>query len=369
VGSHTLEVRHPAHGDHAVALAVSRAQERFEVVVHLGAGAMSVEIVGASPAPSAAPPDDAATLPTVTVHENASAAPSSAPALRAGSLVGRERILQLAGGSRNLSDLIRRAFPGLSVRAFDGIAGDLLCLEFRGAQTRSLSPTHAGGTCNNPQVYLDGVPLNDPAAVYTMTAFDAIQWIQAISPAEAGPQFGGAPYGVILVSTTATPPRTIPGVGHGSLLVRSPRRTFDWEQDPRGHPFWQAFALSAAGSAAGLALGREVWRRCVYVDARTNELERTCPRVEVAAVGVAAVALPALGSALGAHLGGRTGASEGRWIPAMVGAGLALLPGYGFSLVTVGSGAEAANHAGRAFLLAGTPLFTVLADRLYRRLR
>jgi hypothetical protein len=86
-------------------------------------------------------------------------------------------------------------------------------------------------------------------------------------------------------------------------------------------------------------------------------------------MGGAALALPALGSALGAHLGGRTQASEGRWIPALVGAGLALLPGYGFSLSTVGSGVQATNTAGMVFLVAGTPLFTAVADRLYRRLR
>ncbi len=375
-GRHALEVRHPDLGRHSVAVSVSRPDERFDVVVHLGAGGISVEVVAATSAPlggsSQAPgtaPAPPATLPSVTVHDNAAVAPSSAPALRAGSVVDRGRILQLAGGSRNLADLIRRAFPNLYVRAYDAGAGDALCLEFRGAQTRSLSPTHSGGTCNNPQVYLDGVPLNDPAAAYAMTALDAVQWIQVVSPAEAGPQFGGAPYGVIVVSTAATPSGTLPGVGNASLLVRSRRSTFDWEQDPHGHPFFRAFALSAAGSTVGLALGREVWRTCVYVDDRTHELERTCPRVEVVAAGLAAVTLPALGSALGAHLGGRTRASEGRWLPSVVGAGLALLPGYGFSLVTVGSGVSATNDAGRVFLLAGTPLFTALADRLYRRMR
>ena len=151
--------------------------------------------------------------------------------------------------------------------------------------------------------------------------------------------------------------------------MRSRRTTFDWEQDPAGHPFWRALALSAVGSTAGLVAGREVWRRCVYVDAVTREQERTCPRPEVAAMGAVAVALPALGSALGAHFGGRTEGSQGRWVPAVLGATLALLPGYGFTLATVGNGVEATNTAGMVFLVAGTPLFTALADRLYRTLR
>jgi hypothetical protein len=107
----------------------------------------------------------------------------------------------------------------------------------------------------------------------------------------------------------------------------------------------------------------------VYVDDVTRELERTCPRPEVAAMGAVAVALPATGSALGAHWGGRTGASQGRWIPTVLGATLALLPGYGFSLATVGTGVEATNTAGMVVLVAGTPILTVLADRLYRSVR
>ncbi|HSW29523.1 MAG TPA: carboxypeptidase regulatory-like domain-containing protein [Longimicrobiales bacterium] len=374
VGSHTLEVRHARYGVHAVSLAVSRLGERFEVAIHLGAEGMSVEILGATPAPeppSRAPPPavDAATFPTVTVHEAVTVAPPPAPALRAGSLVDKAEILRLAGSSRNLSDLLRRAVPSLRVRPSEGTTGDLLCLEFRGAQVRSMSLTNVPGGCDHPQVYMDGVPLIDPAPAYGLTNYDAIEWIQAIPPAEAGPQFGGAPYGVILVTTSAGRRATVGGAGDPSLLVRSRRTTFDWERDPAGHPFWRALALSAVGSTAGLAAGREAWRRCVYVDAVTREQERTCPRPEVAAMGAVAVALPALGSALGAHVGGRTEGSQGQWVPAVLGATLALLPGYGFSLATVGNGVEATNNAGMIFLVAGTPLFTALADRLYRRLR
>ncbi|NJD19530.1 MAG: carboxypeptidase-like regulatory domain-containing protein [Gemmatimonadetes bacterium] len=375
VGSHELQVRQ-GQGEHTVALAVSRPDERFEVVIHLGSEGMSVEIVGATPAPASAQPprtDPATgvtrTLPTVTVREDVTVAPPPAPALRAGSLVDKAEILRLAGSSRNLSDLLRRAVPALYVRPVTSASGDLLCLEFRGAQARSIIQSQLAGTCNHPQVYLDGVPLIDPAPAYGITNYDAVEWIQAIPPAEAGPQFGGAPYGVIIVTTAAGRRTAAVGMGDASLLVRSRHTTFDWEQDPAGHPFWRALAASALGSTVGLVAGRSVWRHCVYVDDVTRELERTCPRPEVAARGAVAVALPALGSALGAHRGGRTGATQGRWIPALAGATLALLPGYGFSLATVGNGVEATNTTGRVFLVAGTPLFTVLADRLYRRQR
>jgi len=110
-------------------------------------------------------------------------------------------------------------------------------------------------------------------------------------------------------------------------------------------------------------------RHCVYVEDRTREIETSCGNAGVAGVGLVAFALPAMGSALGAHLGGSTSISVGKWVPALLGASMAIFPGYAFSLTTVGGGVEATNNAGRAFLLVGTPLFTTVADRLYRRLR
>jgi hypothetical protein len=367
-GAITLQVGHADYGDHEMALSVSRPGERFTVEVHLARQGMSVDILDAAMDPESAVADRATAFP-VTVTEATLVAPPASPAGRAGSVVERGRIQELAGSSRTLAELIRRAFPILSVRNFDGSVGDLLCLEFRGAQTRSMSATHAGGTCNHPQIYLDGVPLIDPAAAYGMANYDAIEWIQAIPPAEAGAQYGGATYGVILVTTVSGARTAVMAEANPSRLQRSSRASFDWGQDPSGHPFLRAFAGAAAGSALGLLAGREVWERCVFVDDRTQELERTCPRPEVAGVGVMAVALPALGSALGAHFGGRTGISEGRWLPALVGATVALLPGYGYSLVTVGDGVGATNAAGKAFLLLGTPIATVLADRMYRHMR
>lgn len=365
VGAHTLEVRHPEFGTHGVAVSVSRPGEQFEVAVRLSAAGMSIELLEATPDPASDVAEPSSPIP-VRVTEATMAAPPPAHASRAGTLVERERIRELAGGSRNLADLLRRAVPALSERVYDAWAGDLMCLEFRGAQTRSMSATNSAGTCNHPLVFLDGVPLTEPSAAYGMTTFDAIEWIQAIPPNEAGAQFGGSAYGVILV-TTATGARTAAPVA--ATLLANRRSTFDWNQDPQGHPFIQAFLGSAVGAGLGLLAAQEIWGRCVYVDDATGELERTCPRGEVVGRGAVSVAIPALASALGAHFGGRTSLSEGRWIPSVIGAAIALLPGYGFSLVTVGDGVETTNQAGKAFLVLGTPIVTALADRMYRRLR
>ena len=364
VGAHSLEVRHPMYGGHSVDLAVSRGGEEFEVAIQISSTGVRVEVVDATPAMEAAPP--IASAVPVTYTEEIALAPASGPAVRAGTVVDRSRIQQMAGASRNVGDLLRRAMPTLQVREFDGMAGDALCLEFRGTQGRSMSETRSGGTCNNPQVYLDGVPLTDPAMAYGMTAFEGIQWIQAIPPGEVGAQFSSATYGVILIATTSGATRMAPA---SSYLVRSRRTTFDWELDPNGHNFLRAFLGSAVGNAVGLAAGREVGRQCIYIEDRTQEIETSCPKAGVAGVGLVAFALPALGSALGAHWGGGTDVSVGRWIPALIGAGMAIFPGYVYALTTVGGGVEATNNAGMAFLLVGTPLLTTVADRLHRKLR
>lgn len=147
------------------------------------------------------------------------------------------------------------------------------------------------------------------------------------------------------------------------------RPTFDWSMDPEGHRFGRAFLGAAAGNAVGLAAGLAVGRQCVFIEDRTDEIEFSCGDAGVAGVGVAAVALPALGSALGARVLGRTDRSRGRLVPALVGAGMGVLPGYIFSLSTVGDGVGTMNAVGKAFLLVGTPLLTALADRMHRTLR
>ena len=89
----------------------------------------------------------------------------------------------------------------------------------------------------------------------------------------------------------------------------------------------------------------------------------------VAATGMTAFALPALGSAMGARWGGRTETSQGSLVPAVVGASMMIFPGYLFSLTTVGDGVTTMNHVGKGMLLIGTPLLVTVADRMFRKLR
>jgi hypothetical protein len=366
VGPHTLALRHPGFGEHQMQVTVSRPGEQFTVVVRVSSAGIAVELVDAAPAPSGDP--GAANLFPVSVTDELTTPVASGPAVATGTVVYREKIREFAGSSRNVGDLIRRVVPTLQVRESDAtasIAGSDLCLEFRGTTARSFN-VGAGDACHHPQVYLDGVQLADPAAAYAISSFESLQWIQAIPPGQVGAQFGSSTYGVLLIATTQ-------GAGRMAAmttgLVRSRRTTFDWDQDPNGHNFFKTFLGAAAGNAAGLALGLAAGRQCVYVEEPTKEIATSCSNAGVAGVGLAAFALPAMGSALGAHFGGSTSVSVGRWIPALLGASMAIFPGYAFSLTTVGGGVAATNGAGAAFLLVGTPLFTTLADRLYRTLR
>jgi len=180
----------------------------------------------------------------------------------------------------------------------------------------------------------------------------------------------GFPTGVIIVETLAAGPRP-PGLSLPMAGIGPPARrqhTFDWTQDPSGHPVGKTAAGAFVGNVLGLAAGLAVARQCIFVDEH-DDIDTTCSNGGTTGVSLVAFALPVMGSALGAHLGGRTGASTGRILPGIVGASLAVLPGYIFSLSTVGDGVREMNVVGQAFLLVGTPVLTTLADRLYRRLR
>jgi len=100
-----------------------------------------------------------------------------------------------------------------------------------------------------------------------------------------------------------------------------------------------------------------------------NQIVTSCGGATDALAILGAMALPALGGAVGVRLGGSTEGSVGRLLPAMVGAGMMLFPGYAFSMSTVGGGSAAANAIGNTLLVVGPPLVLSVADRLFRNTR
>ncbi len=277
--------------------------------------------------------------------------------------VTRAEIVAAIGTSRHMGDLLRRTVPSLRLRQAPNLSATDVCLEFRGAAAISIVNARP---CNHPMVLLDGVVVTNPQYLYGSVGMENLERIQVIPPGEAGVRYGtGALYGVILIETRR-PGRRDAGVP--APPGRLEPFAFDWRRDPAGHPTRRAVLWSATGNALGLAAGVGLASRCIEVT-EDDDFRATCDVVPTVLAGVAAVALPALGSALGARHGGGTDRSVGRTVPALLGAGMLLFPGYAFSLSTVGGGQEAVNAVGWAFLAVGVPVATAMADRLFRRLR
>jgi hypothetical protein len=280
--------------------------------------------------------------------------------------VDRRQIERALGTSKHMGDLIRQTVPGIRLRQTNNLAGTDVCLEFRAAATISLLGTRA---CNHPMVLVDGVPVTNPNLLYGTIGLSNIDRIQVIPPGEAGVRYGtGSLYGVLLIDTR--PPGADRTGGDRPLTPMDLQRrsAFDWGRDPQGHPLLRTSAGAFLGNAAGLAAGVAIGRRCISVDRRDQIVMGCSPVGDVTAV-LGAMLVPATAAALGAHWGGTTAASRGRLVPALLGAGMMIFPGYAFSMATVGGGSEVANAAGAIMLVLGTPLLVTLADRMFRDLR
>ena len=344
-GRWTLQVTHVAYGSHEHAIAVGSG-EKIELQVRLAAEAVELEplLVEARSTRDQAERAQGSSLHVVT----------------------RPEIERAMGTSKHLGDLIRQTIPGIKLRQTNNLAGTDVCLEFRAAATISLVESRP---CSHPLVLLDGVPVSEPNYLYGSLALETIERIQMIPPGEAGARYGtGSLYGVLLIETrTPGLDRTGGDRAYASLGLRG-RTTFDWSEDPAGHSLARTMTGAFVGNGVGLALGIVLGRQCIQVDDK-HQIVTECGFAANGAAALAAVALPALGSALGARLGGGTDASVGKLLPAMVGAGMMIFPGYAFSMSSVGGGTEVANFIGHTFLLVGVPVLTTLADRLFRSLR
>lgn len=278
--------------------------------------------------------------------------------------VTRPEIERAIGTSRHMGDLIRQTVPGIKLRQSTSLNGSDVCMEFRSAASISIVNARP---CAHPMVLVDGVRINDPNYLYGSIGLSNLERIEVIPPGSAGARYGtGSLYGVILIET-ARP--GLPGAERSRLPpLTAPRRmTFDWEQDPSGHSTGWAIAGAVLGNALGLAAGVAIARQCISI---VNEaIDTSCSSATSAAAGLAAFALPAVGSALGARIGGGTDLSVGRTVPALIGATMMLFPGYTFSMSTAGGDVALVNDIGRTFLIVGVPLAVAAADRLFRKLR
>lgn len=144
--------------------------------------------------------------------------------------------------------------------------------------------------------------------------------------------------------------------------------SFDWSLEPVGHNTKRTFLGAFAGNALAMAGGIAIARQCIGIDAK-DEIVTDCSGGATAGVGLAAVVLPALGASFGGAWGGATDRSKGSFGAATLGAAISVLPGYAFSLATVGPESGTVNAIGYAFLLVGVPAAVTIADRLFRNTR
>ncbi len=277
-------------------------------------------------------------------------------------VVTREEIDRAIGTSRHLGDLVRQTVPGLHVRQSNDVTGVDVCLEFRAAAQISM----VGRPCQSPLVYLDGIPVSDPNLLYGMLSLHTIEQIEVLPPGQAGARYGtGALYGVILIDTHRPGPLT-GDADPVAVPLRAGRNTYDWSAEPEGHSTTRTFLTAFAANVVGIAAGVAVAKQCIRIDHK-DEIVTDCSGWGTAGAGVTAVALPALGVSLAGRWAGSTDHSVGRTLPSMLGAALALIPGYAYALSTVGSEAQAVNVVGYTFLAIGVPAIVTITDRLFRR--
>jgi len=219
--------------------------------------------------------------------------------------------------------------------------------------------------CLSPAVYLDGVPITNPTTLYGALDPQMIESIEVIPAAEAGVRFGtGALYGALMIETRR------PSGAAETRTVLPGREAFDWSTDAGGHSTAIVLLSTAAANAAGLAAGLAAAKQCLSLRAPSNDgLITDCEMIPTLGVGVAAMLLPALGSSLASRWTGRTELSEGRFVPALVGAGMTVLPGYALILSGQRNDSDGMVGLGYAILVVGTPVITTAADYLFRRLR
>ena len=279
--------------------------------------------------------------------------------------ISREDIRGYENTAMSLVELLTARVPGVRISR-SGVVGHPTCLEFRGARAgnfiRGLSSSDPG--CNSPEVYLDGVLVRNPATLYATLPIETIESIEVVQPSEAGARFGtGSMWGALIIETRR------PGRDPGEVprsYSRGPQR-HDWTLETAPHATGSVFLGSAVGNAAGLAAGVAIASRCIgFRGPDDDAIFSDCGGATTIAAAAAAVGLPALGSALGARLTGATDRSRGTMGAALIGAAVALIPGYALGIAGQRDDTGVMEGVGLVTLTVAAPLVATLADRLFR---
>lgn len=323
-GSYVLQVRHIAYGTHEHQVDVP---ESADLALELRLSRQALEL----------DPLDV----EVTRRPRTASTPSN--------VVTREQIASVQDRARHIGDVVRAFIPGANVSE---MRGGFLCIEFRGA-----SGSRTTG-CNFPLVVMDGLPVVDAYHFLRDLRVQDLERIEFVPASQGAARYGmGATYGALVIQTRR------------SGIVQQPAPTassgfpaWDWSSEPGGHPTGRSIAGALAGSVIGTAAG------LLAVGCFPGSSEPTGPCVHEAgsAAGLGALALPLVGSVIGARRLGRTQVSSGRLLPAL---GMAVVPAaLGYALYRQGTGSDFAGERriGSVLVVIGTPLVSALADHLFR---
>jgi hypothetical protein len=270
-------------------------------------------------------------------------------------VVTRDQIAQARGTNLTLGDVLRQFVSGVRVRQAEGVVGAPMCIELR-------SIAAGGSRCLSPAVFLDGAPVNNPMLLYAGLPVDMIETLEIVPAAEAGARYGtGSLYGALLINTRR-PGRTDEARAHVTAST-----FYNWQLEPRPHSFGRTYGGAFVGNALGLAAGLAVAGQCLRSEPpEFDRIGSTCAAAPTVGVSIAALALPALGGAVGSALGGSMRQSRGRIVPAAVGAAMGLVPMY--SLVLTSHRMDSDLLLGASFVALATipPALSTISDRRYR---
>jgi hypothetical protein len=341
-GSYRLQVTHLGFGQQSIGIAVEAGQT---VAVRITLTEMAIAL-------------QPITVEAISAEQRA----IRAAGYRRG-VVERADLAALEGSNMTIADALRMHVPSVRVRRIEQLVGTPVCIELR-----TIRATFSG-ECLSPKVFLDGVPVSNPAMLFSGMGIRAVERIEVVPAAEAGVRYGtGSLYGALLIESRRPGAE---GDDDPDWLTR--RRTlhhFDWSLEPRRHPSKRSFALGAVGGAVGLGLGILAANECIGTRAPANDrVISKCESWPTLGAAFAALSLPAVGAGLGAGFGGRTETSRGRLLPAALGGAMALLPGYALILTGKRMDSDGLHIAGITLLTLGTPLMATVADHQFRTMR